>query len=108
LYKYTDIGAIGFDLWQVKSGTIFDNVLLTDDEKHAEAYGEETWGAMKDGEKKMKEAHDEEEKKKREEEDKKRKDEEEKNKDEKPEEDDDDEDDDDDEEEEKKPDKDEL
>jgi len=81
LYKYSDIGAIGFDLWQVKSGTIFDNVLLTNDEKHAETVGENTWGKMKDGEKKMKEAHDEEEKKKREEEEKKRKEEEDKNKD---------------------------
>ena len=30
LYAYEDFGAIGFDLWQVKSGTIFDNVLITD------------------------------------------------------------------------------
>ena len=63
LYRYTDIGAIGFDLWQVKSGTIFDNILLTDDEKYAEEFGNETWGATKDAEKKMKEKIDEEEKK---------------------------------------------
>jgi len=31
LYAYDDFGAIGFDLWQVKSGTIFDDVLITDD-----------------------------------------------------------------------------
>jgi len=31
IYAYSDIGAIGFDLWQVKSGTVFDNVLITDD-----------------------------------------------------------------------------
>merc|ERR550532_740297 len=42
LYKYDDFGAIGFDLWQVKSGTIFDNILITDDEKLAEEVGEET------------------------------------------------------------------
>merc|ERR1712226_164866 len=53
LYKYDDFGAIGFDLWQVKSGTIFDNILITDDEKQ-----------------------DEEDRKRREEEDKKRKEEE--------------------------------
>lgn len=58
---------------QVKSGTIFDNMLITDDEKLAEKVGEETWGAMKEGEKKMKDKHDEEERKKREEEEKKRK-----------------------------------
>ncbi len=27
-----DFGVIGFDLWQVKAGTIFDNVLITDSE----------------------------------------------------------------------------
>lgn len=60
---------------QVKSGTIFDNLIVTDDEKHAEEVGEQTWGAMKEGEKKMKEAADEEEKKRKDEEEKKRKEE---------------------------------
>jgi len=32
LYAYDSFGAVGFDLWQVKSGTIFDSVLITDDE----------------------------------------------------------------------------
>jgi len=68
LYKYNDIGIIGFDLWQVKSGTIFDNILITDDEEYAEVIGNETWGATKDAEKKMKEDQDEEERKLREEE----------------------------------------
>merc|ERR1712032_785071 len=31
LYSYDSWGAIGLDLWQVKSGTIFDNFLITDD-----------------------------------------------------------------------------
>lgn len=60
----------------MKSGTIFDNILVTDDEKHAEEVGKETWGATKDPEKKMKDEQDEEERKKREEEEKKRKEEE--------------------------------
>jgi len=60
-------------MWQVKSGSIFDNVLVTDDEKYAEESGEKTWGASKDQEKKMKEDHDEEERKQREEEEKKQK-----------------------------------
>ena len=58
----------------MKSGSIFDNVLVTDDEKQAEDIGEQTWGASKDAEKKMKDDHDEEERKKREEEDKNRQD----------------------------------
>lgn len=60
----------------MKSGTIFDNILVTDDEKYAEDFGKETWGATKDPEKKMKDEQDEEERKQREEEEKKRKEEE--------------------------------
>ncbi|KAK3566324.1 hypothetical protein QTP86_032356 [Hemibagrus guttatus] len=72
IYKYSSIGVIGLDLWQVKSGTIFDNFLITNDPKLAEKIGDETWGATKDAEKKMKDSQEEEERKKREEEDKKR------------------------------------
>ncbi|KAK3756808.1 hypothetical protein RRG08_003926 [Elysia crispata] len=82
LYKYSDFGVIGFDLWQVKSGTIFDNVLITDDVDYAEEFGKETWGKTKDAEKKMKEAQDEEERIKREEEEKKNKEEDDSSKDE--------------------------
>jgi len=71
LYLYKDLGVIGFDLWQVKSGTVFDNILITDSVKRAEEFGNETWGKTKDGEKKMKEKQDEEDRKKAEEESKK-------------------------------------
>jgi len=84
LYKFDDIGAVGFEIWQVKSGTIFDNIIVTDDVAEAEAFAKETFEATKDGEKKMKDKIDEEERKKQEEEDKKRAAEE---KDKKPEED---------------------
>ncbi|TSN76567.1 Calreticulin [Bagarius yarrelli] len=47
LYKYSSIGVIGLDLWQVKSGTIFDNFLITNDPTFAEEVGNETWGATK-------------------------------------------------------------
>jgi len=76
LYSYADFGHIGFDLWQVKSGTIFDNVLITDDADYAKKVGDETWGKTKDPEKKMKDQADEEERKQQEEEEKKRKEEE--------------------------------
>lgn len=56
----------------MKSGSIFDNVLVTNDEAFAEEFGQQTWGASKDGEKKMKDDHEEEERKKREEEEKNR------------------------------------
>merc|ERR1712029_707750 len=38
LYKYADFGFIGFDLWQVKGGTIFDNIILTDDKAEADSF----------------------------------------------------------------------
>nr|ASC62375.1 calreticulin [Mizuhopecten yessoensis] len=80
LFRHSDIGVIGFDLWQVKFGTIFDNILIPDDVDFAEQEGKDKWGKTKDPEKKMKDAADEEDRKKREEEEKLRKEEEEKNK----------------------------
>jgi len=68
LYKYDDICAVGLDLWQVKSGTIFDNFLIGNDIEEAKKVGEETWGATKDAAKKMKDEQDEEERKRAEEE----------------------------------------
>jgi len=89
LYRYSDIGAIGLDLWQVKSGSIFDNILVCDDADFAKQYAKDTFEAMKDGEKKMKEKRDEEDRLKREEEEKKRKEEEDAKKDDEKEEEDD-------------------
>lgn len=86
LYLRKEICVLGFDLWQVKSGTIFDNVLVTDDISLASKIAEGV-KATQEGEKKMKEAQDEEQRKKDEEEAKK-------NAAEKDDEDDDDEDDD--------------
>merc|ERR1712071_255707 len=80
LYKYEDIGAVGFEIWQVKSGTIFDNILVTDDVAEAEAFAKEVFEVTKEGEKKMKDKQDEEERKKQEEEEKKKKEEEDKKK----------------------------
>ncbi|KAF4076441.1 hypothetical protein AMELA_G00215070 [Ameiurus melas] len=70
IYEFDNIGVIGLDLWQVKSGTIFDNFLIADDAKEAEEFGKNTWGVTKDPEKKMKDEQDE---KKRKEEDEKNK-----------------------------------
>lgn len=60
LYKQKEVCIIGFDLWQVKSGTIFDNVLITDDPEYAKKVGEEMWKARFEGEKAMKTIQDEE------------------------------------------------
>merc|ERR1711963_654430 len=76
LGKYDEICKIGFDLWQVKSGTIFDNVMITDDPAEAKKAGEDLWAVTKDAEKKMKDEQDEEERKKAEEDQKNTEDEE--------------------------------
>merc|ERR1712227_702494 len=64
LYKYDAFSTAGIDIWQVKSGTIFDNILITDDVDYAKSHGEKTWKAQKDGEKAMKDKADEEKRKK--------------------------------------------
>ncbi|KAM9428487.1 calreticulin-like [Salvelinus alpinus] len=64
IYRFDSIGVIGLDLWQVKSGTIFDNFLITDNATLAEEVGNETWGQTKDPEKKMKVSQEEQERKK--------------------------------------------
>merc|ERR1711973_258455 len=73
--KYEEVCAIGLDLWQVKSGTIFDNILITDDAAEAKKIGDELFKATSKAERKMKDAQDEEERKKMEEEAKAKKDE---------------------------------
>merc|ERR1712188_23642 len=50
VYKYADFGFIGFDLWQVKGGTIFDNVIVTDDVAEADAFAAK-WKALSETEK---------------------------------------------------------
>ena len=80
LYKYSDIGVLGFDLWQVKAGTIFDNVLVAVGEgsaavDEARKHADDTWAKTKVPEKAMKDELDEKEKKVQEEADKKKKEE---------------------------------
>jgi len=41
IYAYDDFGRIGLDLWQVKSGTVFSNFLMTDDTATADAEAKE-------------------------------------------------------------------
>merc|ERR1712037_445034 len=38
IYSYPDFGFLGFDLWQVKGGTIFDNIIVCDDVAEADAF----------------------------------------------------------------------
>merc|ERR1712003_140473 len=57
LYKHGDFGFIGFDLWQVKGGTIFDNVIITDDVAEADAFAEK-WKALSEHENAKKKEED--------------------------------------------------
>jgi len=50
LYAYDSWGAIGLDLWQVKSGTIFDNFLINDDIDAALAEAKAVIEASRSGE----------------------------------------------------------
>jgi calreticulin len=70
LYKYASFGGVGIDIWQVKAGTIFDNIFIGDDLEAARAFAQETWGKNKDGELKMRDAAKEAERKAREEQEK--------------------------------------
>merc|ERR1711866_34975 len=45
VYKFDDFGFIGFDLWQVKAGAIFDNVIVTDDIAEADTFAKK-WKAL--------------------------------------------------------------
>merc|ERR1712190_344767 len=45
VYKFADFGFIGFDLWQVKGGTIFDNIIITDDKSEADSFAKK-WKAL--------------------------------------------------------------
>ncbi|XP_034513873.1 calreticulin-3 isoform X3 [Ailuropoda melanoleuca] len=55
--------------YQVRSGTIFDNFLITDDEEYAENFGKATWGETKGPEREMDAIQAKEEMKKAREED---------------------------------------
>ena len=46
LYKYQDFGYVGFDVWQVKGGTIFDNIIITDSLEEADEMAQK-WKALR-------------------------------------------------------------
>jgi len=66
LYAFEDFSFLGFDLWQVKGGSIFDNVLVADNIKEADDLAEK-WKTLNAVELEKKKEKDEEAKKKSEE-----------------------------------------
>jgi calreticulin len=58
VYKYADFGFIGFDLWQVKGGSIFDNIVITDDVAEADNFAKK-WKELNEHETAEKKKEDE-------------------------------------------------
>jgi calreticulin len=59
MYKVCKEGCthVGFELWQVKTGTLFDDIIVTDSVEEAEAFAQESFFKKKEGEKTMYDEH---------------------------------------------------
>ena len=53
LHGFKDLAAVGIELWQVKAGSLFDNIIVTDEPAAATKLLEATFAKSKDGEKEM-------------------------------------------------------
>lgn len=51
LYKYDEFGFVGFDLWQVRANSFFDNLIIADDEKDCDDWAD-AWEKLQAHEKK--------------------------------------------------------
>jgi len=56
LYLFKDNAFVAFELWQVKAGTIFDNIIVTDSVQEANDFADATFKKTVQGEKAAKEA----------------------------------------------------
>merc|ERR1740138_1133334 len=61
IYSYKEFGFIGFDLWQVKGGTIFDNIIITDDKAEADDFAKK-WKTLSEVENAKKKEEDDKKK----------------------------------------------
>ncbi|CAD5177973.1 unnamed protein product [Musa acuminata subsp. malaccensis] len=55
---FEPIAAIGIEIWTMQDGILFDNILITGDEKVAESYRSETWKPKYEVEKEKQKAED--------------------------------------------------
>jgi len=58
VYVQKSIGYVGIELWQVKAGTLFDNIIVTDSIEEAESFLDATYNKYSAGEKSMFEEKD--------------------------------------------------
>lgn len=63
VYAFDDFGGVGFELWSVNNGTLFDNILVTDSFEHAKEVAEKVWKPFVEKEKEAKKEWDKEHKK---------------------------------------------
>jgi len=54
--QFSDLTTLGFELWVVNGGSIFDNILVTDDVEYAKKMAAETFEKITSGEKEAKDA----------------------------------------------------
>merc|ERR1719152_663904 len=54
--QFKGLTTLGFELWVVNSGSIFDNILVTDDVEYAKKFAAETFEKISSGEKEAKDA----------------------------------------------------
>jgi len=59
IYAYDDFSWVGIDIWQVKSGTLFDSIYIGDDPAAAKEWGKKHFEDLKDAEKKRFDEHEE-------------------------------------------------
>merc|ERR1711866_5679 len=57
VYKFDEFSFIGFDLWQVKGNTIFDNIIIADDAAEADSFAKK-WKDLSAAEKAKKKEED--------------------------------------------------
>ena len=56
VYRHKDLKFVGIDVWQVKSGSIFDNIVVTDSVEYAAKHAKRHWARHVDLEKQNHEA----------------------------------------------------
>merc|ERR1712168_947559 len=61
VYAYDDLAYVGFELWTVNKGSIFDNIIITDSYEEAKAFGEKLWKPTSEKEKEDTTIEDEDE-----------------------------------------------
>lgn len=50
LYVFKPLKYVGIEVWQVKAGSVYDNILVCDDPDYAKQFAEETWGQNREAE----------------------------------------------------------